>query len=341
MIDIKQLAYIDPQKWPNRIYMGYMAEVMRRIRLEWTVDNPAPAKLQPYIDALETAYQRFDQDYQTSQKSDLTADIDKADKERDAPLNQVRTMVQAMRKMDGLPTKKQAAETMAPTLEFYNPTAGMALRDETTQVKQWYQAFQADPAQVAAAAELGLTDIIAELMAKNAEVETLMGQRSDETHQKAEIQLSEDRTALDEAMDDMTMMLNACTLTDSHPERFYDIIDGLRNTQDDYIEQYENHRRTNKRVKVTSEIVGNHTYAVSAGWTWTTIVQKNPKAFALDPEPSAPGEEPVVTAVRIASVDAKAKKAGGLYVALKGVLVRPNAEVDASKEYELVPLPQE
>ena len=329
MIDIKQLAYIDPQKWPNRIYMGYMAEVMRRIWLEWTVDNPAPA------------YQKFDQDYQTSQKSDLTADIDNADKGRDAPLNQVRTMVQAMRKMDGLPAKKQAAEAMAPTLEFYNPTAGMALRDETTQVNQWYQAFQADPAQVAAAAELGLTDIIAELMAKNAEVETLMGQRSDETHQKAEIQLSEDRKAVDEAMDDMTMMLNACTLTDAHPERFYDIIDGLDQTQKDYTEQDENHKRANKRVKVTSTVVGNHTYAVSSGWTWTTIAQKNPKAFALDPEPSAPGEEPVITAVRIASVDAKAKKAGGLYVALDGVLVRPNAEVDASKEYQLVPLPQE
>ena len=61
----------------------------------------------------------------------------------------------------------------------------------------------------------------------------------------------------------------------------------------------------------------------------------------LDPEPRAPGEEPVVTALRIASLDVKAKEAGGLYVALKGVLVRPNDKVDAAKEYGLVPLSQE
>ena len=59
-----------------------------------------------------------------------------------------------------------------------------------------------------------------------------------------------------------------------------------------------------------------------------------------DPTPSAPGEEPVVTAVRIVSLDPKAKKAGGLAVALKGVIVRPNDEVDAEKEYGLIAVPE-
>jgi len=55
-----------------------------------------------------------------------------------------------------------------------------------------------------------------------------------------------------------------------------------------------------------------------------------------NPEPSAPGEEPVVTAVRIVSTDPKAKKAGGLCVALKGQPVSPADEVDSEKEYGLV-----
>ena len=47
-------------------------------------------------------------------------------------------------------------------------------------------------------------------------------------------------------------------------------------------------------------------------------------------------QEPVVTAVRIVSTDPKAKKAGGLCVALKGQPVSPADEVDSEKEYGLV-----
>ena len=39
---------------------------------------------------------------------------------------------------------------------------------------------------------------------------------------------------------------------------------------------------------------------------------------------------------RIVSLSAKAKKVGGLYLALGGVAVRPTDAVDAKKEYELV-----
>ena len=56
-----------------------------------------------------------------------------------------------------------------------------------------------------------------------------------------------------------------------------------------------------------------------------------------DPTPSAPGEEPVVTAVRIVSLDPKAAKAGTLCLALKGVPVKPTDEVDVDKTYELIP----
>ena len=337
MIDIKQLPVISTvHMWPNLIHMGYMTEVMRRTAQEWTAQNPCPAKLQPYLTAVENAFEKEDQDYRTSQKSDLTALIEAADQERDALLTQVTTMVDAMRKMDAMPAKKQAAETLAGPLDFYKPTAKMALRDETTQIQQWHQVFSGSAVQEAAAQELGLTQIIANLMTKNTEVETLMGQRSDETRAKAEVQLAEDRKAVDEAMRDFTQMLNALALTDDDPTLFDVLIDGLTQTQADYQQRYEDHKRTNKRVKISSTIVGNHTYAVSSGWTWATLAAKNPKALALDPTPSAPGEEPVVTAVRIVSLDPKAKKAGGLAVALKGVIVRPNDEVDADKEYGLV-----
>ena len=336
MINIKQLAAIDPHHWPNVIHMGYMTEVIRRTGLEWNQETPCPAQLQPYLTAVQTAFQREDQDYQVSQKSDLTALIDAADTERDALLSQVLTMVDAMAKMEALPAKKQAATTMKQLLDFYKPSAKMALREETTQIQQWYQAYDGNMQQEAAASELGLTQIIAQLVAKNTEVETLMGQRDDEWAQKAEAVLAADRQAVDEAMRDFTLMLNALALTDDDPARFDQIITGLTETQSSYQQRYEEHKRANRRVKIVSQVVGNHTYAVSNGWTWATLASKNPKALALDPEPSAPGEEPVVTAVRIVSTDPKAKKAGGLCVALKGQPVSPADEVDSEKEYGLV-----
>lgn len=47
-------------------------------------------------------------------------------------------------------------------------------------------------------------------------------------------------------------------------------------------QRYEEHRRSNRRVKVVSTLVGNHTYAVTSGCTWATLAQRNPKALALD-----------------------------------------------------------
>ena len=65
--------------------------------------------------------------------------------------------------------------------------------------------------------------------------------------------------------------------------------------------------------------------------------QKEQLALALDPEPSAPGVEPVASPVRIVSADKKALKAGGLAVALKGgAIVSPADEADVTKTYELV-----
>ena len=49
MINIKQLAALDPHHWPNVIHMGYMTEVIRRTGLEWNQETPCPAKLQTYL----------------------------------------------------------------------------------------------------------------------------------------------------------------------------------------------------------------------------------------------------------------------------------------------------
>jgi hypothetical protein len=43
---------------------------------------------------------------------------------------------------------------------------------------------------------------------------------------------------------------------------------------------------------------------------------------------------------RIISTDKKAEKAGGLYLALDGTLVKPTDDIDTDKEYQLIALPE-
>ena len=89
-------------------------------------------------------------------------------------------------------------------------------------------------------------------------------------------------------------------------------------------------------VMVKSDIVGrsalplatgrkNHRYSVPDFAKWEVIVTSNEKSFVID------------TALnRILSASAKAKKVGGLYLALNGVAVKPTDAVDAKKEYAQV-----
>ena len=69
----------------------------------------------------------------------------------------------------------------------------------------------------------------------------------------------------------------------------------------------------------------NHRYSVPEFAKWADIVAANEKSFAIDPSTDY-----------IVSLAAKAKKVGGLYLALNGVAVKPTDSVDAKKEYELV-----
>ena len=77
-----------------------------------------------------------------------------------------------------------------------------------------------------------------------------------------------------------------------------------------------------------SDIVGRHTYATVSGWTWERLIQDGKAALAIDSD----------DATRIVSTDKKALKAGGLLLALAGAPVKPTDDVDAEKEYELIPI---
>ena len=154
-IPVTLVPSIDAQAWPNEIYVGYATGWMRRYDQEFDPDNPAPQKLQPYLADAKTQVQKLLADYKEATAAPQTELIDQADRQRDALIAQISTMIEAMLKMTLMPQKQQAAQTLKTGWDIYKPTAKAALRDESTQVQQWLEYVHAHAAQGAALAELG------------------------------------------------------------------------------------------------------------------------------------------------------------------------------------------
>ena len=112
---------------------------MRRYDQEFDPDNPAPQKLQPYLADAKTLVQKLLADYKEATAAPQTELIDQADRQRDALIAQISTMIEAMLKMTLMPQKQQAAQTLKTGWDIYKPTAKAALRDESTQVQQWLE----------------------------------------------------------------------------------------------------------------------------------------------------------------------------------------------------------
>ena len=328
--NIPQATYMDTSQWPKDMHLGYAQNVIRRINAQFTQQDPAPAKLLAEITPLKAAVEKEDEDYEQSRKSDQTALIRQADDERDALLNQALTVIDAMAKVSAIPASQQAALILKGLVDIYKPSAKLALRDESTQVDQWLQNISVNMQAEQAASILGLTQILADLKTKNDLVISLMDLRAADRAGRALIQLSEDRKETDRRMRNFFRMMDATACTADYEDTYSQFIGYLTQDQTEWRQRYDEYRRTAKRVSVKSSIVGNHLYSVSRGWTWAQLIDDGKALLAIDTEDDT----------RIISTDKKAEKAGGLYLALAGVLVKPTDDIDTEKEYQLVALPE-
>ena len=328
--NIPQVTYMDTSHWPKDMHLGYAKNVVRRIDEEWTEDNPAPAKLLAEITPLKAAVAKEDEDYEQSRKADQTEAIRQADEERDGLLNQALTVIDAMAKVSAIPASQTAALQLKGQVDIYKPSAKLALREESTQVEQWLQAISQSVVLEAAVATLGLTQILADLKTKNDLVIELMDARAADRAQRALIQLSEDRKETDRCMRNFFRMLDAAACMDADETLYLNVLGKLQQDQNEWRQRYDDYRRTAKRVSVKSTIVGNHLYSASRGWTWAQLIDDGKALIDIDPDDET----------RIVSTDKKAEKAGGLYRALNGVLVKPTDDIDADKEYQLIALPE-
>jgi hypothetical protein len=108
------------------------------------------------------------------------------------------------------------------------------------------------------------------------------------------------------------------------------ILGKLQQDQNEWRQRYDDYRRTAKRVSVKSTIVGNHLYSTSRCWTWAQLIDDGKALLDIDPDDET----------RIVSTDKKAEKAGSLYLALAGALVKPTDDIDTDKEYQMISSPE-
>ena len=329
--DIPQIPEIEIYTWAKEEHIGFVKTVVRRINQEWDVDNPAPAKVQEDITPLVAAVTKEDLDYETSRKASQTADLHDLDNQRDSVLNEVLPYINQMSRMTSMPALQQAALALLPSIELYHPSASASLRNESTQVEQWLQAIAASQELTAAVQTLGLTAQLATLGELNAQCIELLDARSSARSERPTGLLRTDREETDRRYRNFVRKLNAAATMDSDETRYNAIILRLTQDQKEWQEQYEEKRRANRRLSVKSIVVGNRLYQATAHWTWERVCEEFPGDLKVNEDQ-----------LRIESLDAKALKAGGLMVCLKGstLPVLPDDEIDLDQQYELVAIPQ-
>jgi hypothetical protein len=328
--NILLVPYLDLERWPNDLHLQLNQTQDEQMDAEFDVDNPAPGKLATAIADHKAAVATENSAYIVSRSSEYTEQIAEQDAIRDTKIDEATSVANAMSKVASLPAMQQAAQVWLRGWNVYKPNPKSAYEAETTAIQQWYEDYQADPDQQQAAQTLGITQIIADMVQANDEVHRLIVLRENTQgqQQNTSISLKDARTATDKAYKWMILCLNSYKVIDQDPGRFTVVTSNLIAQQEYYLGLVKDRQRTNKRVQVKSEEIGNHTYATAREWTWERLIDDGKALLAIDPD------QPT----RIISTDKKAQKAGGLCLALKGVPVKPTDDVDVEKEYRLIPL---
>ena len=302
----------------NVFYIGAMRTTDERAR---NVESENMQWLQA-VTQFHTAFVALDDAYQRSLASLSTQTIAEKDEERDV-WGQV--LEQVAKQWARMPDAEMAIHgrrvyQVFRDIDFRTSEALVAENEKVTNIEQ---AFAASADLTADLAAMGLTAANQRFRTLTNEIIQLMGQRSEESASRVQGELKAAREAMDQVYAEFVELTNAHIVIGQSPE--LEQLAAVLNAEYKKIEEQMAQSKKLPTVLVKSDVVGNHRYSVPEYAKWADIVDANDKAFAIDPSTD-----------RIVSVAAKAKKVGGLFLALSGVAVKPTDAVDAKKEYALV-----
>ena len=266
----------------------------------------------------------FDEAYKRSAKSQLTEQIAALDDVRDHYANIVEKVsniwAEQLKNVDeSLAVKGRRIHQPFVDFEFDVRESMVAENSKLENIEQ----VLTTPQLVQDLADLGLTEINQRLRTTTAQLDQLIHQRNEESAGVEKGELKAAREALYQKYVSFVTYLNA--LQEIAPEEQISTFALNYNADLENLERQMKQGRKNPTVLVKSVIVGNHRYSVPEFAKWNDIAASYNKDFIIDSATN-----------RLLSAYNKAKKVGGMYLALKGVAVKPTDIVDYKKEYALL-----
>ena len=311
---------INKDSWartPNVYYVGAMRGTDERMAEVESENQQWVAVRQEF----HTKFRAVDDAYQKSLMSFTTKTVAEKDEERDV-YGQV--LEQVAKQWARIPDETMAIHgrrvyQVFRDIDFRTSEALVAENEKVTNIEQRFS----EAALQLALQTMGLTQVNQRFAALTNEIIQLMSQRQTESASRVQGELKAARETMDEVFGRFVELTNALIVIGSAPE--LEDLAAYLNADYKKIEEQMAQSKKLPTVLVKSDIVGNHRYSVPEFSKWADIVAANEKSFSIDPSTDY-----------IVSLAAKAKKVGGLYLALNGAAVKPTDSVDAKKEYELV-----
>ena len=214
ILDIPQLPAFDPGNMQNDLHIGLTGDLKKRIlKVRWTDEARTQKAFPDNVDELMgqfiLAQQDEDQAYLIAQGSDLTRQRLEKDRQRDQLYKEIRRTVDTFATLSIFPEKQQKALLMQPVMQKYAINPDGSLEAQTVATEQWLQEQELQYKLVQAAKELGIEESIQQLKTLNQEIQQLTASRNDERAQKTTAELKNARTATDQALRALVLMLNA------------------------------------------------------------------------------------------------------------------------------------
>ena len=304
--------------------MAYFYAAIRAFRMRMAEVETTLQRFHTLLGELNTLWTAFDDAYKRSTKSQLTEEIARLDTERDHCAAVVKETAKLwanhFKDMDET-LAIRGRRVLQPFIDFDFSTheSMVAENSKITNIEQVLaQAQLVNDLQT-----MGLTAINQMLAAKTAQLIQLIDQRSMESAGVEKGELRAAREALYAKYLEMQEYINAVMVL--QPEESLGDAVTYYNADLKKIEEQIAQGGGTPTVLVRSAVVGNHRYSVPEFSKWEDIVEANDKTFVIDG-----------VLDRVLSASAKAKKVGGLFLALNGAAVKPTDAVDATKEYDLV-----
>ena len=304
---------------PNAFYLSAMRTTDERMAEVESENQQWVAVRQEF----HTTFRAVDDAYQQSMASLQTKTVADKDSERDVYGQVLEQVSKQWSRLpdDALAIHGRRVYQVFRDIDYRSSEALVAQNEKVTNIEQRFS----EAALQLALQTMGLTQVNQRFAALTNEIIQLMTERQTASASRVQGELKAAREAMDEVYGRFVELTNALLVVSSEPS--LEDLAAYLNADYKKIEEQMAQSKKLPTVLVKSEVVGNHRYSVPEYAKWADIVEANDKSFSIDPSTDY-----------IVSLAAKAKKVGGLYLALNGKAVKPTDAVDAKKEYSLLPI---